>query len=585
MNRATWMPRWGDVNGLLGLLLDNVAALVLLYVLLAAPGYPADRFRTEFVLAWLIPGTVFGVLVGGLLYAWQARRLAARTGRADVTAMPVGLDTPTVFAMALFVLVPALAEGRERFADRPGLDEQELHHLASMYAWHVGAAVLVLLGLFKLALAPLGGAVRRWLPRAALLGSLAAIALALIAFIPMARHVAPAPVVGLPVLAILLVALLARRGQPDGVPATLLALGVGLALVLVSILLGGWSFVPLSGVSNLKPEAAARAIPAEVWNADWWGPVWLAALAKLPVALPFALFTLVGGVECAESAAAEGDEYDTGGVLMAQGVASAVGGLMGGVVQTTPYFGHPAYKRMGAGWSYVVLGTLTLALIGYFGWFARAFEYIPGAAVFPVIIYIGLRTIGHAFESVPRRDYAAVALAAVPVLAYLIVVTAGEVFRGRSPTPNGVVLLQALRCLGNGFILTSLLWATALVALLDGKPLRAVVVLLIAAGCSLFGLMHSPLPGSPLAWPHEVWQELVQPGDVRGAHPDLRYQSPFHWAAAYVLAALVVLIDARLPRKVGRKEAAAPATAPDPSPALAAAAPAAADQSGAAPGV
>ncbi len=207
MNRAAWMPRWGDVNGLFGLLLDNVAALVLLYVLLAAPGFSAERFRPEFVLAWLVPGTVFGVLLGGLLYAWQARQLGRRTGRDDVTAMPVGLDTPTVFAMSLFVLVPALAEGRTLFADR-GLDELERHHLASLFAWHVGAAVLVLMGLFKLALAPLGGVVRRWLPRAALLGSLAAISLALIAFLPMARHVAPAPVVGLPVLAILLVMLL-----------------------------------------------------------------------------------------------------------------------------------------------------------------------------------------------------------------------------------------------------------------------------------------------------------------------------------------------------------------------------------------
>ncbi len=361
-------------------------------------------------------------------------------------------------------------------------------------------------------------------------------------------------------------------------PATVLALAVGLLIVMVSILLGewrGWSFVPLSSVSLLK-AGEVRPLPAEVWTADWWQPVWLAALAKLPVALPFALFTLVGGVECAESAAAAGDEYDTNGVLLAQGVASTVGGLLGGVVQPTPYFGHPAYKKMGAGWSYVVFGTLALAVVGYFGWFAYVFEWVPGAVLFPVIIYIGLRTIAHAFEAAPQRDYAAMALAAVPVLAYLIVVTTDELFHGRQPYGNGIVLLQALRCLGNGFILTSLLWAAALVALLDGKSNRAAVVLLIAAGCSLFGLIHSPLRGSPLAWPHEVWQELTQPGEARGMHPDLRYQSPFHWAAAYVLAALVVLIDARLPAWAARNQAAPAAS----DPALVAAAPPAADQAG-----
>src|SRR5262245_38520649 len=96
MSRSAWVPRWGDINGLFGLLLDNVAALVLLYMLLAAPGYRADRFSASFVLAWLIPGTVAGVLFGGVFYAVLAGRLARRTGRQDVTAMPVGLDTPSV---------------------------------------------------------------------------------------------------------------------------------------------------------------------------------------------------------------------------------------------------------------------------------------------------------------------------------------------------------------------------------------------------------------------------------------------------------------------------------------------------------
>jgi AGZA family xanthine/uracil permease-like MFS transporter len=541
MNRSDWVPRWGDVNGLFGLLLDNLAALALLYFLLASPGLQPDRFAPAFVLTWMVPGTGAGVLVGAVLYAWQARRLARRSGRSDVTAMPVGLDTPSVFGVALFVLVPALAEGRRAFADG-GLDELALHHQASVFAWHVGAVVLVLLGVFKVALAPLGSLVRRWVPRAALLGSLAAVALALIAFLPVARHVATAPVIGLPVLAILLVTLFGRRGTPEHFPGTLLALGVGFVLVVVSILLGErGGFVPLPETRLLTPEPLAP-LPAAVWGADWWQRVWWFALEKLPVALPFALFTLVGGVQCAESASAAGDGYDTRGVLLIQGVASAAAGLLGGVVQTTPYFGHPAYKKMGAGWTYVVPAALVLAVVGCFGWFARVFEWMPGAVLFPVIVYIGLRTIAHSYEATPRRDYAALALAAVPALAYLVVVVTEEAFGGRAPRAAAVPLLTALRCLGNGFVLTSILWAAALTALLDGRPVRAAWPLLVAAGCSLFGLIHSPLPDAHLAWPHEVWQYLAGQADQR-----LRYQSPFHWAAAYVLAAGVLLVSSRFP--------------------------------------
>jgi adenine/guanine/hypoxanthine permease len=543
-------PRWGDINGFFGLLVDNAASLVLLYTLLAAPGFRVDRFSSQFVLAWMIPGTAAGVLLGALLYAFMAWRLARRSGRADVTAMPVGLDTPSVFAVSLFILVPALAEGRVIFAD-PRLTDLDLHQRASVYAWHVGLAVLIMLGVIKIVLAPLGQLVRRMVPRAALLGSLSAISLVLIAFVPLARHIALAPIVGMPVLMVIIVTLLSGRAKYDRIPGSVLAVGLGIAIVLVSVALGNlgrWQFVPLPDLSLLKP-GKVLPLDAEMWGMDWWERVIHAAVAKLPIAVPFALFTIIGGIEAAESAAAAGDEYDARGVLLIQGLATAVAGLLGGVVQTTPYFGHPAYKKMGAGWVYVVLATLVLAVTGYFGWFAHFFEGVPGAVFFPVIVYIGLRTIAHSFEATPPRDYAAMAVAALPVMAYLIVITADELFGGTRPHQNGVVLLQALRCLGNGFILTSLLWALAVTCVLDGRPGRAVLPLLVAAGFSLIGLIHSPLAGAPLAWPNDVWQQLTSNSNVR-----LQYQSPFHWAAAYVLAAGVMVAAAFLPVKTDAEE-------------------------------
>ena len=313
----------GDVNGFFGLLLDNLAALVLLFTLLVPAGYATGKFSGSFVLTWLIPGTVAGVLLNGVLYALLARLLARRTGRHDVTAMPVGLDTPSVFAMSLFVLLPALTEARTQLSGR-NLDELALRNLASIYAWHVGAAVLVMLGLFKMLLAPFGNLLRRCLPQAALLGSLAGVSLALIAFLPMARYVAPAPVVGLPVLAIIFVTLLSQRGTHDRFPGTVLALGCGLALMLLSVALGdvrglrGWFFAPMMN-TRLYEMGHVLPFPAEVWGADWWHQVAWSAAGKLPIALPYALFTIVGGVECTESAAAAGDEYDSRSVLVDAG--------------------------------------------------------------------------------------------------------------------------------------------------------------------------------------------------------------------------------------------------------------------------
>src|SRR5215470_10464828 len=111
--RYAW-ARWGDVNAFFGLMLDNVAVLIILFGLITSLKPEEDRkFSAEFVLTHMIPGTALGVLLGDLVYTWMAFRLARRTGRADVTAMPLGLDTPSTFGVAFLVLLPALQQGRD----------------------------------------------------------------------------------------------------------------------------------------------------------------------------------------------------------------------------------------------------------------------------------------------------------------------------------------------------------------------------------------------------------------------------------------------------------------------------------------
>jgi AGZA family xanthine/uracil permease-like MFS transporter len=112
MNRYAWAA-WGDVNAFFGLMLDNLAVMLILTTLLGASSAPEGRFTSEFVLMKMMPGTALGVLLGDLAYTWMAFRLARRTNRTDVTAMPLGLDTPSTFGVAFFVLLPALHEGHQ----------------------------------------------------------------------------------------------------------------------------------------------------------------------------------------------------------------------------------------------------------------------------------------------------------------------------------------------------------------------------------------------------------------------------------------------------------------------------------------
>ena len=280
------------------------------------------------------------------------------------------------------------------------------------------------------------------------------------------------------------------------------------------------------------PDCAPRLLPT-----DWltvFRLEWLEALPDtlpyLPVILPFALATVVGGIDCTESAAAAGDEYDTKKIVAVEAVATIVAGLCGGVIQTTPYIGHPAYKAMGGRAAYTLATALFVGGAGLLGYFGILYAIIPKAAVFPILVFIGLEITAQSFASTPKRHFPAVAMACVPALAYLALLYVDKVIPGRVAElpPALQEEMQVLRILANGYIVTSLLWASALAAMVDSR-LPVAAAYFAVAGCgTLFGVIHSPLPGSPVFWP---WQL---------AHAEGEWVLRF--TLGYFLAALVLLL-------------------------------------------
>ncbi|CAN5822949.1 permease [soil metagenome] len=519
--RFSWVSR-GDVNAFFGLTIDNISNLILMTALLLGFGFPK-----EFVLTRMIPGTAVGVLVGDLIYTAMAIRLARRSGRRDVTAMPLGLDTPSLFGSALFILAPAFVIARGR-----GLDPEA----AARHAWFIGVSMLLVSGLLKLACAPFSDAIRRAVPRAGLLGSLAAIALVLIGFLPLLDLVEQ-PVAGLVTLAVVLATLTARLELPGRIPGDLGAVLLG-CLVYYGMVLAGLS--PGPGTAPPLTFRVVLPLPIEAWW-NWLPGAWADVAMFLPIALPLALATIVGGIDCTESASAAGDEYPTGQIIAAEGVATLVGGLFGGVIQTTPYIGHPAYKAMGARAGYTLATALFVGLAGILGYFDWIFFLIPKVVVVPILIFVSLEITSQSFHATPRRHFPALALACLPALAQLARLVLDMVDPGRpfaTLPPQGRETVQLILTLSGGFLLTSLLWATALARLIDGRTRTSAATFALAGGFSLFGIIHSPLPSSPILLP---WTAITRLKD-QGRFAETALQTPYHWAAAYLAAAFVILL-------------------------------------------
>jgi AGZA family xanthine/uracil permease-like MFS transporter len=480
MPSFSWMRfvRPGDLNAFFGLMLDNVTQLVILSgLLIGLFGFPPELLMTR-----ILPGSAIGVLVGNLFYTALAVRLARRTGRTDVTAMPLGIETSSLFAFTLGITGPAYLATKDAGT-----------------AWTIGMAAMATVGLTKMALSIIGPAVRRWVPRAGLLGPIAAVAVLLIAFFPSLR-IFKEPLVGMVSLAVVLLCLVGRVRFPLGLPAAFGAVLIGTGIHYLVYLLG-WAGTDRMAESH--------------WTAGWPLPTmgFLEGMdlvgPYLAVALPFAFAIVIGDIDVTESAAADGDEYPTRAIVFLDGLATLIGAVCGGTVQTTAYIGHPAYKRMGAGIGYTLGTGLFVGLGGVLGYLSFIVGLLPEAAVAPILIFVGLEITAQAFKVTPAPHHRAVAIAFLPVTAYLVVIQLNSLMGAAGLGPDRLtgemaVTYRVLILLSNGFIITSLLWATFLSFILNRRLTAAAAAMLIAGGFTLFGVIHSPFPDGRLFWAWEA---------------------------------------------------------------------------------
>jgi hypothetical protein len=147
---------------------------------------------------------------------------------------------------------------------------------------------------------------------------------------------------------------------------------------------------------------------------------------------------------------------------------------------------------------------------------------IPRAALFPILLFIGLVIGSQAFQTSKAKYAPAIVLALIPNIAQWAntlvdnaLVSAGtnagkvgfDVLAG-----NGV-LYSGMAILGSGAVLAGLMLGAIAVFVIDRHYSRAIVYSVIAAGLAFVGLIHNPagliLQSSGSGWtlvaPNEVW--------------------------------------------------------------------------------
>ncbi len=102
---TTRVPRWfvrSDIDGLFGLALDNFIQILLIVNLCQGVlGFPGSL-----VYGRILPGVAFSLIVGNFYYARLAKEQGKREQRDDITALPYGIDTVSLFAHIFLVMLP-----------------------------------------------------------------------------------------------------------------------------------------------------------------------------------------------------------------------------------------------------------------------------------------------------------------------------------------------------------------------------------------------------------------------------------------------------------------------------------------------
>jgi len=112
--------------------------------------------------------------------------------------------------------------------------------------------------------------------------------------------------------------------------------------------------------------------------------------------------------------------------------------------------------------------------------------------------WFGLAMVGQAFQEVPASHTVAVAMGLVPMLAQwvtqivdLAIRRSGLDLMTVAPRFGGELAIYGLIALGQGALLVSMIWAAALVWIIERRFLNASAWMLVAAVLSCFGIIHA----------------------------------------------------------------------------------------------
>ena len=468
---AFWVP--GDWNGFFGLFTNVLLNVIVLTGLCLG----VVQMPGSVVFGRVLPALGIALPLGNLFYAYLAYNLAKKSGRTDVTAMPYGPSVPHMFLVTFVIMLPTYLKTHDPIA-----------------AWDAGLAWAFIIGIIVTLGAFIGPTVRKYTPRAAMLGALAGISIAFISMRP-AFQFFLVPWLGFFSFGIILISWMSRVRLPYGIPGGLAAVVIGTVAAWVG---------EFAGLENIvDPHAVGAAFSAFGLHPPIPSGHFLTGLAGigplLVTAIPLGIYNFTEGMNNVESASAAGDSYDLRKILLADGFGAMLGAVLGSPFPPAVYIGHPGWKSVGGRIGYSLATGVVVALVCFFGITALLLAVVPLVAILPILLYIGLIIGAQAFEATPPRHAPAVILALLPNIANWCQSQIDGALGAAGTSAQAVgfaklagdgVIYQGMQLFGGGATLAGLILGAIAAFIIDRDFDKAAIYAGIGAVLAFFGFIN-----------------------------------------------------------------------------------------------
>lgn len=459
----------GDIDASFGVFFDGFSKILSATgIMIGVFGMPAS-----IVIGQIVPAIGVAMFLGNLWYFYEARCLAVKERRHDVTSQPFGVGASQLTGWLYLIMGPVYWQTND-----------------AMLAFRVGLCAAFIGGIIEMLGAFAGKWIVKYVPHSALLGNMAGSAVVWLSVVGLAT-VFDQPIYAVLPLFIILIDYLGKADKRfKKIPSGVIAIVLGAVIAWASGHLTAENF--LSSFDNVG-FYVPHFFLGEIFDGM------KEIVPYLPIIIPLQINNFLSTLQGLESAKDVGDVYPQRRSMLMDGFTTFIGSLLGNPFPTTVYFGHPGWKAIGARAGYSIAVAIAYLLVCVSGLTGIIMAIVPYEAVLVLLVFVGLSVATTTMQTTKPKYYPVIVISIILIVFQYIQTLIDSAVQAAGTTTAEIsaakfaefsVPINGIQILSYGAFLSSLLIAAVLACVIDKHYFRAAAFSLGLAAASFIGMIH-----------------------------------------------------------------------------------------------